>query len=263
MNDDPNALARVWVDVVAELTSDDPGSNLPALSSKQKAFVRLVRPLTLALVLHSSRFHRHLLKRRSSAIYASRSCRHSDATSAARSRDSVSASHSKTMPTHPPNRSRSARAAVSSSRSTHRAHTVGADSPKATENLRTPRLPRPKKSTTTAKHSRAFTNRGRRTSRSRPLLLLLRGPAPTASMRSTPFDTFVIDRPTDSLMPLPSRSRRRRRVRTTPCSSGSFGPGQDAPSSCGRPLRTATVPRHAGQVRLDRRIHQRLHQQSS
>ena len=48
MNDDPNALARVWVDVVAELTSDDPGSNLPALSSKQKAFVRLVRPLTLA-----------------------------------------------------------------------------------------------------------------------------------------------------------------------------------------------------------------------
>lgn len=48
MNDDPNALARVWVDVVAELTSDDPGSNLPALSSKQKAFVSLVRPLTLA-----------------------------------------------------------------------------------------------------------------------------------------------------------------------------------------------------------------------
>lgn len=186
VNDDPNALARVWVDVVAELTSDDPGSNLPALSSKQKAFVRLVRPLTLAqgfaLLSVPSPFAQETIERDLREPILQALGRHLGG----QVEDSVSASHSKTMPTHPPNRSRSARAAVSSSRSTHRAHTVGADSPKATENLRTPRLPRPKKSTTTAKHSRAFTNRGRRTSRSRPLLLLLLGPARTVSTRSTP-----------------------------------------------------------------------------
>lgn len=47
MNEDPNALARVWVDVVAELTSSDPGGDLPPLSRGQKAWLALVKPLTL------------------------------------------------------------------------------------------------------------------------------------------------------------------------------------------------------------------------
>ncbi|MFD4369317.1 chromosomal replication initiator protein DnaA [Rhodococcus sp. NPDC058521] len=48
MNEDPNALARVWVDVVAELTSSNPGGDLPPLSRGQKAWLALVKPLTLA-----------------------------------------------------------------------------------------------------------------------------------------------------------------------------------------------------------------------
>ncbi|NLE80176.1 MAG: chromosomal replication initiator protein DnaA [Rhodococcus sp.] len=47
MNEDPNALARVWVDVVAELTSSNPGGDLPPLSRGQKAWLALVKPLTL------------------------------------------------------------------------------------------------------------------------------------------------------------------------------------------------------------------------
>lgn len=46
MNDDPNALANVWRDVVAELTSD--GSDGPKLTKAQKAWLALVRPLTYA-----------------------------------------------------------------------------------------------------------------------------------------------------------------------------------------------------------------------
>ncbi|RVW02336.1 chromosomal replication initiator protein DnaA [Rhodococcus spongiicola] len=45
MNDDPNALANVWRDVVAELTS---GSEDTALTKAQKAWLALVRPLTYA-----------------------------------------------------------------------------------------------------------------------------------------------------------------------------------------------------------------------
>ncbi|PTR25706.1 chromosomal replication initiator protein [Rhodococcus sp. OK519] len=46
MNDDPSALAYVWRDVVAELTSD--ASDGPKLSKAQKAWLALVRPLTYA-----------------------------------------------------------------------------------------------------------------------------------------------------------------------------------------------------------------------
>ncbi|NKU06492.1 chromosomal replication initiation protein DnaA, partial [Rhodococcus hoagii] len=46
MNDDPNALANVWRDVVAELTSD--ASDSPKLTKAQKAWLALVRPLTYA-----------------------------------------------------------------------------------------------------------------------------------------------------------------------------------------------------------------------
>nr|WP_271211100.1 chromosomal replication initiator protein DnaA [Rhodococcus wratislaviensis]GLK36832.1 chromosomal replication initiator protein DnaA [Rhodococcus wratislaviensis] len=48
MNDDPNALARIWIDVVADLTSDSPGGDLPPLTRGQKAWLALVKPLTLA-----------------------------------------------------------------------------------------------------------------------------------------------------------------------------------------------------------------------
>ncbi|MEV0946981.1 chromosomal replication initiator protein DnaA [Rhodococcus sp. NPDC049939] len=48
MNDDPNALARIWIDVVADLTSDAPGGDLPPLTRGQKAWLALVKPLTLA-----------------------------------------------------------------------------------------------------------------------------------------------------------------------------------------------------------------------
>lgn len=43
MNDEPNALADVWPDVVAELTADGEG-----LSKGQKAWLALVKPITLA-----------------------------------------------------------------------------------------------------------------------------------------------------------------------------------------------------------------------
>ncbi|CAM3191295.1 chromosomal replication initiator protein DnaA [Prescottella defluvii] len=46
MNDDPNALANVWRDVVTELTSD--GGDGPALTKAQKAWLALVKPLTYA-----------------------------------------------------------------------------------------------------------------------------------------------------------------------------------------------------------------------
>jgi len=45
VNDDPNALANVWRDVVAELTSASDGA---ALTKAQKAWLALVRPLTYA-----------------------------------------------------------------------------------------------------------------------------------------------------------------------------------------------------------------------
>ncbi|WP_430334925.1 chromosomal replication initiator protein DnaA [Rhodococcus sp. ACT016] len=45
MNDDPNALAIVWRDVVAELTSASDGA---ALTKAQKAWLALVKPLTYA-----------------------------------------------------------------------------------------------------------------------------------------------------------------------------------------------------------------------
>ncbi|WP_433608686.1 chromosomal replication initiator protein DnaA [Prescottella agglutinans] len=45
MNDDPNALAIVWRDVVAELTSASDGT---ALTKAQKAWLALVKPLTYA-----------------------------------------------------------------------------------------------------------------------------------------------------------------------------------------------------------------------
>ena len=48
VNDDPNALARIWIDVVADLTSDSPGGDLPPLTREQKAWLALVKPLTLA-----------------------------------------------------------------------------------------------------------------------------------------------------------------------------------------------------------------------
>ncbi len=43
MNDEPNALADVWADVVAELTADD-----GVLTKSQKAWLALVKPITLA-----------------------------------------------------------------------------------------------------------------------------------------------------------------------------------------------------------------------
>lgn len=43
MNDEPNALADVWADVVSELTVDNGG-----LSKSQKAWLNLVKPITLA-----------------------------------------------------------------------------------------------------------------------------------------------------------------------------------------------------------------------
>ncbi|QBJ96526.1 chromosomal replication initiator protein DnaA [Rhodococcus sp. ABRD24] len=46
MNDDPNALAHVWIDVVAELTSDS-GDGTP-LTKAHKAWLALVKPLTYA-----------------------------------------------------------------------------------------------------------------------------------------------------------------------------------------------------------------------
>jgi len=46
VNDDPNALANVWRDVVAELTSD--ATDSPKLTKAQKAWLALVRPLTYA-----------------------------------------------------------------------------------------------------------------------------------------------------------------------------------------------------------------------
>ncbi|RVW02061.1 chromosomal replication initiator protein DnaA [Rhodococcus xishaensis] len=46
MNDDPNALANVWRDVVAELTSGSEDDT--TLSKAQKAWLALVRPLTYA-----------------------------------------------------------------------------------------------------------------------------------------------------------------------------------------------------------------------
>ncbi|QCQ93068.1 chromosomal replication initiator protein DnaA [Rhodococcus sp. SGAir0479] len=46
MNDDPNALASVWRDVVAELTSDVDGGS--SLTKAQKAWLALVKPLTYA-----------------------------------------------------------------------------------------------------------------------------------------------------------------------------------------------------------------------
>ncbi|MGF7122088.1 chromosomal replication initiator protein DnaA [Rhodococcus sp. TAF43] len=46
MNDDPNALANVWRDVVAELTSD--AGDGAALTKAQKAWLALVKPLTYA-----------------------------------------------------------------------------------------------------------------------------------------------------------------------------------------------------------------------
>jgi chromosomal replication initiator protein len=48
VNEDPNALARIWIDVVADLTSDSPGGDLPPLTRGQKAWLALVKPLTLA-----------------------------------------------------------------------------------------------------------------------------------------------------------------------------------------------------------------------
>ncbi|MFZ2177292.1 MAG: chromosomal replication initiator protein DnaA [Rhodococcus sp. (in: high G+C Gram-positive bacteria)] len=48
MNDDPHALSRIWIDVVADLTSDSPGGDLPPLTRGQKAWLALVKPLTLA-----------------------------------------------------------------------------------------------------------------------------------------------------------------------------------------------------------------------
>jgi len=43
VNDEPNALADVWADVVAELTADD-----GVLTKSQKAWLALVKPITLA-----------------------------------------------------------------------------------------------------------------------------------------------------------------------------------------------------------------------
>ncbi|QNG20748.1 chromosomal replication initiator protein DnaA [Rhodococcus triatomae] len=48
MDEDPNVLARIWVDVVADLTSPQPAGDLPPLTRAQKAWLALVRPLTLA-----------------------------------------------------------------------------------------------------------------------------------------------------------------------------------------------------------------------
>jgi chromosomal replication initiator protein len=45
LNEEPNTLARVWVDVLAELTADKSGQ---PLTKAQKAMLALVRPLTLA-----------------------------------------------------------------------------------------------------------------------------------------------------------------------------------------------------------------------
>ncbi len=45
LNEESNTLARVWVDVLAELTADDSGH---PLTKAQKAMLALVRPLTLA-----------------------------------------------------------------------------------------------------------------------------------------------------------------------------------------------------------------------
>ncbi len=47
MIDEPNALARVWPDVVDELTNGADGS-APAVSMAQKAWLKLVKPLTFA-----------------------------------------------------------------------------------------------------------------------------------------------------------------------------------------------------------------------
>ncbi len=46
--DDPNALAGVWPEVVAELTSATADGPIPSLTSAQKAWLGLVKPLTLA-----------------------------------------------------------------------------------------------------------------------------------------------------------------------------------------------------------------------
>lgn len=48
MDDDPNALAGVWPEVVRELIHGADDGSAPALSAAQKAWLRLVKPLTLA-----------------------------------------------------------------------------------------------------------------------------------------------------------------------------------------------------------------------
>ncbi|NMN95323.1 chromosomal replication initiator protein DnaA [Antrihabitans stalactiti] len=47
MNDEPNALADVWPDVVAELTNGTDDQTSSVLSNAQKAWLGLVKPLTL------------------------------------------------------------------------------------------------------------------------------------------------------------------------------------------------------------------------
>ncbi|NLU84481.1 chromosomal replication initiator protein DnaA [Rhodococcus sp. HNM0569] len=47
MTEDPDALTRVWPDVVADLTSASPGGDLAPLSHSQRAWLALCRPLAL------------------------------------------------------------------------------------------------------------------------------------------------------------------------------------------------------------------------
>ncbi|KAA0024959.1 chromosomal replication initiator protein DnaA [Antrihabitans cavernicola] len=48
MDDDPNALARVWPEVVTELIQGTADGSVPPLTGAQKAWLGLVKPLTLA-----------------------------------------------------------------------------------------------------------------------------------------------------------------------------------------------------------------------